>query len=74
MEALKAELQKLQAQRSTVEAEIKERSDRLNEPGQPGMSGSLLDKEVCISIAGQLCFLAHHWQGCKCLSASKSSF
>lgn len=45
MEALKAELNQLQAQRSAIEAEIKERSDRLNEPGQPGMNGSLLDKE-----------------------------
>uniref|UniRef100_A0A383VU54 Nas2 N-terminal domain-containing protein n=1 Tax=Tetradesmus obliquus TaxID=3088 RepID=A0A383VU54_TETOB len=45
MEALKAELKQLQAQRSAIEAEIKERSDRLNDPGQPGMNGSLLDKE-----------------------------
>jgi hypothetical protein len=53
MEALKAELQKLQAQRSAVEADINARSDRLNEPGQPGMSGSLLDKEVRTCTAGQ---------------------
>ncbi|KAF6259949.1 hypothetical protein COO60DRAFT_1294635 [Scenedesmus sp. NREL 46B-D3] len=45
MEALKAELQKLQAQRSAIEADISLRSERLNEPGQPGISGSLLDKE-----------------------------
>lgn len=55
MEALKAELNQLQAQRSAIEAEIKERSDRLNEPGQPGMNGSLLDKEVRISTAGPPC-------------------
>ncbi|WIA41924.1 hypothetical protein OEZ86_009237 [Tetradesmus obliquus] len=45
MDALKAELKQLQAQRSAIEAEIKERSDCLNDPGQPGMNGSLLDKE-----------------------------
>jgi 26S proteasome non-ATPase regulatory subunit 9 len=53
METLKAELKKLQAQRSAIEADINARSERLNEPGQPGISGSLLDKEVCISTAGQ---------------------
>lgn len=46
MEPVKAELNKLMQQRSAIEAEIKERTDRLNEPGMPGMSGSLLDKEV----------------------------
>jgi 26S proteasome non-ATPase regulatory subunit 9 len=52
MDALKAELQQLQGQRAAIEAEIKSLSERLNEPGQPGMSGSLLDKEVCTSTAG----------------------
>jgi 26S proteasome non-ATPase regulatory subunit 9 len=46
MEALKAELKKLQTQRSAIEADINSRSERLNEPGQPGISGILLDKEV----------------------------
>jgi hypothetical protein len=46
MEAVKAELLKLQQQRSAIEAEINERSARLNGPGQPGMQESLIDKEV----------------------------
>ncbi len=46
MEAVKAEIQKLMQQRSALEAEIEQRSLRLNAPGQPGMTGSLVDKEV----------------------------
>lgn len=46
MEALKAEMQKLLQQRSAIESEIQDRTNRLNAPGQPGMTGSLLDKEV----------------------------
>jgi hypothetical protein len=46
METVKAELSKLQQQRAALEAEINERSARLNAPGQPGMHDSLIDKEV----------------------------
>lgn len=45
-EALKTELRQLMQQRDALEAEIEERSARLNAPGQPGLRGSLLDKEV----------------------------
>jgi hypothetical protein len=47
MEAARAELSKLQQERAALEAEINERSARLNAPGQPGMHESLIDKEVC---------------------------
>lgn len=46
MDAVRAELSKLQQQRTALEAEINERSARLNGPGQPGMHDSLIDKEV----------------------------
>jgi uncharacterized protein involved in exopolysaccharide biosynthesis len=46
MESLRTELNKLQQQRAALEAEINERSARLNGPGQPGMHDSLIDKEV----------------------------
>lgn len=46
MDAVKAEINSLMQQRSAIEAEIKQRTDRLDEPGMPGMKGSLLDKEV----------------------------
>lgn len=45
MEAARAELNKLQQERAALEAEINERSARLNAPGQPGMHESLIDKE-----------------------------
>lgn len=50
MDALKAELSKLQQQRAALEAEINERSGRLNAPGQPGMQESLIDKEVGVHL------------------------
>ena len=59
MEAAKAELLKLQQQRSAIEAEIKERSARLNGPGQPGMQDSLIDKEVRFCSGGQLPEVLH---------------
>jgi hypothetical protein len=43
---LKARLRELMDQRGAIEAEIAERTARLNAPGQPGLQGSLLDKEV----------------------------
>lgn len=46
METVRAELNKLQQQRAALEAEINERSARLNAAGQPGMHDSLIDKEV----------------------------
>lgn len=48
MDALKAELNKLSAERAALEADINQRTARLNGgPGQPGMHESLVDKEVC---------------------------
>ena len=43
---LKARLRELMAQRDAIEAEIADRTARLSAPGQPGLQGSLLDKEV----------------------------
>jgi hypothetical protein len=54
MDAVKAELNKLQEQRTALEAEINERSARLNAPGQPGMHDSLIDKEVGRSCCERL--------------------
>lgn len=45
--ALKAQLTELQSKRSAIEADVQQRSERLNQPGMPGLKGSLLDKEVC---------------------------
>jgi 26S proteasome non-ATPase regulatory subunit 9 len=50
--ALKQSLQQAGAERDAIEAEIAALSERLNAPGQPGIHGSLLDKEV--------------WQGLLC--------
>lgn len=48
-------------QRSAIEAEIEERTARLNEPGMPGMQGSLLDKEVSpIVFLGDVISMATH--------------
>jgi hypothetical protein len=43
---LKAQLMKLMDSRDVIERDVQERLERLNSPGQPGMTGSLLDKEV----------------------------
>ncbi|KAF8058359.1 PSMD9 [Scenedesmus sp. PABB004] len=45
MDALKAQIAALSARRAAVEAEIAERTARLDAPGGPGMAGSLVDKE-----------------------------
>jgi 26S proteasome non-ATPase regulatory subunit 9 len=47
--ALKAELQAKQAQREALETEIQTCLARLNAPGQPGLKGSLLDKEARVT-------------------------
>lgn len=46
MASLKAQLRELDVQRQAIEAEVEERSARLNAPGMPGLKGSLVDKEV----------------------------
>ena len=43
---LKDRLKMLMNQRSSMEAEALEITERLNAPGQPGLSGGLIDKEV----------------------------
>jgi hypothetical protein len=50
VEILKAEIKQLMAQKSTIEGEIQERTTRLNAPGQPGLTGSLMDKEVRVRL------------------------
>lgn len=47
-DGLKAELQRLEAQRTRIEAEIAERSARLKAAGV-GMESPLVDAEVCAS-------------------------
>jgi hypothetical protein len=55
MESVRSELNKLQQQRAALEAEINERSARLNGPGQPGMHDSLIDKEVGSTVLHVFC-------------------
>ena len=52
VEILKAEMKQLMAQKSTIEGDIAERTARLNAPGQPGLTGSLMDKEVLFPMDG----------------------
>jgi len=44
--ALKQQARHLADQRTRIEAEIESVSARLQAPGQPGIAGGLLDKEV----------------------------
>lgn len=46
---LKAELRRLLTERDVIEAEIAEKSARLNAPGQPGTTEPLVDKEVTLT-------------------------
>lgn len=46
MDAIKAEAAELACRRAALEADIAERSARLNAPGQPGMNEPLIDAEV----------------------------
>ncbi len=43
---LRATLKDLDAQKAGIETEVSQITERLNAPGQPGVTGSLLDKEV----------------------------
>lgn len=45
-QSLKDEIRALMAEREAIEAEIEERTARLNAPGQPGMEDALVDAEV----------------------------
>lgn len=55
---LRQQLKQLITQRESLEAQISESSERLNAPGQPGLTGSLLDKEVRQAGAAALPCLA----------------
>lgn len=44
--SLRAALKDLDAQKTGIETEVSQITERLNAPGQPGIKGSLLDKEV----------------------------
>lgn len=43
---LKDRLKGLMSQRDAMESEALQITERLNAPGQPGLSGGLIDKEV----------------------------
>mmetsp|Transcript_12814 Transcript_12814/g.22875 ORF Transcript_12814/g.22875 Transcript_12814/m.22875 type:complete len:220 (-) Transcript_12814:163-822(-) len=45
MDEVKAQLKEMMGKRDVIEAEINERSERLNAPGMPGLKGPLVDKE-----------------------------
>lgn len=55
MQDLRSKLQELIRKRDAMESEITGISARLNAPGQPGLSGGLLDKEVSVYSISTIC-------------------
>ncbi len=60
---VREELRDLDGQRRAIEEEIALLSGRLNSPGQPGIKGSLLDKEVSSEVLGNGVTACGFWGG-----------
>ena len=64
---LKDRAKELLKQRDAQEAEAIQITERLNAPGQPGLSGGLIDNEVCALFSEAQRWLRTEWHRC-CVS------